>query len=282
MTMKTMKTKRWIGLLAAALTVLLVLPLVYAEDDRPERDRSQTQRLEPGSDESAAPGDEGETRAEASGDERAATRQRARTVRQVRSARPDGAEAGRGGMAAERRLRLRLGAGHESKIAGVLVTDVDPKQIDDDRVSLRPYWHGPFDGPDTLNLHVVTLLNDEQLDGEFDLVTRFILPDGHVFGEKIVPVDPASKAAREVDRPDLAPHPVEVRRPAPAGRVAKSAAMPASVEMPRRPSYVDTMLPCSGTSITKHGLYGTWTVQAIIRKDGKDIEMSETTFDIHR
>ena len=112
--------------------------------------------------------------------------------------------------------------------------------------------------------------------------TRFILPDGHLYEERVTPVDPQAEKGQEVSRPDLAPHPVEVRATSAAGAVARTAATPAHVQVPQDPSYVRTVLPVTGTWITKHGLYGTWTVQAIIRQDGKDIEMSETTFDVHR
>jgi hypothetical protein len=251
--------RRWIGLVAAALTVLLVLPLMMADEERPVRVDREDPRVE----RDDAPD--------------SAARDRGVSVRGVRGVRP-----GVGGLRDPRDSRGRTPGAEPTILAGVMITDTDPSLIQDPKVAVKPFWNGPFDGPDTLNLYVVTLFDATQLSEEFDLVTRFVLPDGHTYERRVVPVDPRAKAAREVSRPDIAPHPVAVRQTAPAGRMAEGMVTPAHVRVPEQPTFVTTVLPCSGTWITQHGLYGTWTVQAIIRRDGKDIEMSETTFDIHR
>jgi hypothetical protein len=259
MNVKRNTHRRWIGLVAAALTVLLVLPLMMADDERPVRV------------------DRDDPRVQRDGDREDAARERGTIVRDVRAVRP-----GVGGMRDPRGSRGQTPVAEPSILAGIVVTDTNPSLVQDPKVAVKPYWNGPFDGPDTLNLYVVTLFDANELSDEFDLVTRFVLPDGHTYEKRVVPVDPKAKAAREVSRPDIAPHPVAVRQTAPAGALTAAMAAPAHVRIPEQPSFVTTVLPCSGTWITQHGLYGTWTVQAIIRQNGKDIEMSETTFDIHR
>lgn len=248
---------RIIGLVAFSLAILLALPVAMADDPRPARadqDRSNVQN-------DAA---------------------RDRAVRAVRSERAGVAD--RGAARDPRGSRGEVPEQDSPVIGGILVTDTDPALIIDPAVSVRSFWNGPFDGQDTLNLYVVTLLDKNQLGTEeFDLLTRFVLPDGHVYEQRVMPVDPAAYVDREIDRPDIAPHPVALRAVRPAHQLTESLPAPAGmVRVPENPTFVQTILPCSGTWITKHGLYGTWKVEVIMRKNGEAIESAVTTFDILR
>lgn len=166
-------------------------------------------------------------------------------------------------------------------IRGVLVTDLDPALVvhDGNGYAGPPAHLGPFNAHRTLNLYVVTAMDPGQLGEEsFDQVTRFILPDGSTYETRVTPVDPSAEPGSTVERVELAPHPVTVARLVPGSAMAP--VMPPQAEMSGVESLALTsvMLPVSGTWITKHNLYGTWTVEVSLVRGGTTFATSSTTF----
>ena len=165
--------------------------------------------------------------------------------------------------------------GETHPVSGVIVTDVDPATVleDPSRIILNPRWNGPFRAHETLNLYIVTILDRRGI-GErpFDLVVRFILPDGSTYQKMIKPLDPAALPGDRARRPDLSPYPITLSRPTLVGPLASwlSEDGPA-VFNPRRMIFTSVTLPVSGTWITGHNLYGDWQVEVRAVRDGAEI-----------
>lgn len=171
-------------------------------------------------------------------------------------------------------------------ILAVLVTDLDPTALaDQDRLSIRASrWTGPFAAQETDNLYVLSVL-DRRVIGTapFDLVVKFKLPDGSTYQTRTVPVDPTEKSGRKVFRPDLAPKPIRVMGTGQLGvlsRVIPSEDMLAIV--PAFARFTSVRLPVSGTWITQHNLYGTWTIEISLKRGREILATSTRSFEMLR
>lgn len=167
-------------------------------------------------------------------------------------------------------------------VVGVVVTDIDPASVleDPSRIALNPRWNGPFPAHETLNLYIVTLMDRRGIGEQpFDLVVRFILPDGSTYQTMIKPLDPAALPGDHLRRPDLSPNEIAVSRPVLAGPLASW--LPRGDQMnfdPRRTSLATVTLPVSGTWITGHNLYGDWRVEVSARRDGVELGRESEEF----
>ncbi|RMG45741.1 MAG: hypothetical protein D6718_06645 [Acidobacteria bacterium] len=184
------------------------------------------------------------------------------------------------------RADLRAPAGNEPSeaIQAVVVTDQDPSSVFQPgrRFVLRPLSTGPFDAHRTLNLFIITVFDRRQMpEGNYDQVTRLILPDGSLYEERTTPVNPGAVPGQTITRPDLGPRPAKVKstprmrrlaRMLPAGTLSRAAA--------RNATYTSEILPVSGTWITKHNLYGTWKVEVALVRDGVTVSTGSTTFEL--
>ncbi len=168
-------------------------------------------------------------------------------------------------------------------IRAVVVTDQNPNAVfKEGRFVLRRLSTGPFDAHRTLNLYIVTVLDRRQLKpGSYDQITRLILPDGSLYEERVTPVDPAAVPGQSVSRPDLGPRPAEVK---PTPRMRRLARMlpPGTVRRgeARHAAFTSEVLPVSGTWITKHNLYGTWTVDVSLVRGGQTVATGSTQFEL--
>ncbi|GEM_PF-6156195 len=138
---------------------------------------------------------------------------------------------------------------------------------------------GPFDGPETVDLWVVTVFDRRQLSGSFDQVTRFILPDGHVYETRTTPVEPGALPGTTVMRRELAEVPVPVASTPRMKRIARM--LPRGTlrkKQKKNATFTKVRLPVSGTWITKHNLYGTWKVEVETWQDGKLVSSKTTRF----
>ncbi len=185
---------------------------------------------------------------------------------------------GSAGGAAEPAREASRGA-----LSGLFVTDVPPAAILAGESSpATPLWTGPFDPAAIDDLHVVAILDRRLVgDGPVDQVTRFVLPDGHLYELRVTPVDPAGAHGSSVAREELGPLPVPVQPVRPMRRTAR--ALPADLSGrvdPRHASFTTIVLPVSGTFITKHALYGTWTVEVALVRGRETVATTSTTFEI--
>ncbi len=139
---------------------------------------------------------------------------------------------------------------------------------------------GPFSGPDTNDLWVVTVYDRRQLASGFDQVTRFVLPDGHVYETRTTPVEPSALPGSRVIRKDIAEVPVPVQGTPRLRRVARM--LPKGTLRGRKrkknATFTTVRLPVSGTWVTKHNLYGTWKVEVETWQNGKLVSSSGTSF----
>lgn len=173
-----------------------------------------------------------------------------------------------------------------SAILAVVVMDQDPARLlRMDRHEFARLRHagghvfGPFVGPETNDVWVVTVYDRRQLDGPFDQVTRFILPDGNVYETRTTPVEPGALPGTRANRDDIAEVPVAVQGAPRLRRVARMLP-PGTIRAGQRrnATYTAVRLPVSGTWITKHNLYGKWKVEVETWKDGKLVSRGGTSF----
>jgi hypothetical protein len=157
------------------------------------------------------------------------------------------------------------------QLVEAVVTDVDPQSVlvAPRGRALQLGWAAQHDDSfhahETLNLWVVPIFDRRDLGTElFDLRARFVLPDGSTYEQRVLPVDPAGLAAPgQLLRPDIAPHAIDPLRPERMRRLARMTVSRAlsSSQARRNASFVQIMLPVSGTWITQHNLYGRWAVE---------------------
>lgn len=161
-----------------------------------------------------------------------------------------------------------------SPLLAATVTDVDPASL---RPPLRLTAKPSFDARTTDHVFIVAVYDRAALGPQpFDQRIRLLLPSGHLYQERVRPVDAgAGTTPTMVQRADLAVHPVRsaklsgVRLAAgAAGRGARDAAITKEV------------LPVSGSWVTRHGLYGTWTAEVSLVRDGKVLATTTTTFEL--
>lgn len=172
----------------------------------------------------------------------------------------------------------------EDAVSAVVVTNVDPTSLVGRRPKPAPasLQVGPFDGPDTLTLYVLTIYDRTRIGREpFDQVATFTLPDGAVFQTRIDPVDPLATAGSVMQRPDLGPESVELLDVTRLKRLAR--ALPTGLlnkRQMREGSFTQIKLPVSGTWITGHGLYGAWKVEIVAMQDGVAVSRRTSSFTI--
>ncbi len=167
----------------------------------------------------------------------------------------------------------------KTAIFKLVVTDADPAQLGQAPVIAQTAKR--YHAHDTLNLHIVAALRPEMLgEGAFEQVTTFVLPDGSVYESRITPMDLEAEEGATIKRADLAPHPVPVARLKPLGVTDA----PSVGRLKSRPvsglSFSQVMLPVSGTWITQHNLYGTWTVEVKLIRGDDVLGTATTTFDL--
>jgi len=168
-------------------------------------------------------------------------------------------------------------------ITGLVVTDVDPSTIlrEDGRYAGPKPFLGPFDAHDTLNVYVVAALDQARLGDEpFDQLTVFHLPDGSVYESRITPVDPQGSPGQTVERAELAPNPVRVSLVAPLAPLAANLPSAAGLDAAGDQVFTNVILPVSGTWITKHNLYGTWTAEVSLVRNGEVFATAQTSFEL--
>lgn len=168
-----------------------------------------------------------------------------------------------------------------SPILAVVVTDRVP-QAGDGQVLVSPLALGPFVGSTTTDLTVVTAY-DRRLLGiaPFDQVVTLTLPDGNRYSRRVIPTDPAAASPVTTSRPDVSITPVRVQSAPRMKRLAR--ALPAgtvSEAQMREAVYTTHSFPVSGTWITKHNLYGGWSVTVEVVRDNRVVATATSKFEI--
>ena len=184
---------------------------------------------------------------------------------------------------APRSMATTAAAPETQALTTVLVTDIDPARVAaEGRLSLHPDWNGPFRAHQTLAVWVVAVMDRRALGTDpLDVITRFVLPDGSVYQTVTTPVNPEATPGMTTERKDISPLPVEVVRPQPFSLLTSrrgTFGLDLDARALRAATFTSVMLPVSGTWITRHNLYGDWTVEVRLVRDGKEIGRGSRVF----
>ncbi len=166
-----------------------------------------------------------------------------------------------------------------------VVTDMNPRAIlplTERKITDPSVPTGPFNAHATVMLHILSVYDQRSVGhGSFEQITRFILPDGSLYGTRSVSVTPSLAPVKPtIPRAPNRIGPGSLRR-APSGPAARPAPRVGPIAIERRgPVYTEVLLPVSGTWITRHNLYGEWKVEIQAVRDGEVLAETVESFTI--
>ncbi|GEM_PF-5448221 len=163
-----------------------------------------------------------------------------------------------------------------------VVTDTNPRAIlplTKQKITDPSIPTGPFNAHRTVMLHILSVYDRRTFGRQpFTQITRFILPNGSLYGTRSVSVTPSPTPAEPPTPVGIAPVRTRGSRLGlPTQPVPRQA--PVGVER-GRPLYTEVLLPVSGTWITRHNLYGEWKVEIEAVRDGEVLASTTQSFTI--
>ena len=175
-------------------------------------------------------------------------------------------------------VRLPKGSRFPENVKKVIV-----RVVGQDRIRIRQsQWVGPFPAQETPSLYVYALFARHLVEGgAFDLQAEFLLPDGSSYQKRILPVSAEGGDKAMVMRRDLSPRMTRLSAPQELGILKQ--VMPSEDVARLTPAWTDYVavpLPVSGTWITKHNLYGEWTVAITLKRGRTVLAEQNQTFEI--
>lgn len=183
---------------------------------------------------------------------------------------------GRGGS------QTGTGRGNRAALLRIVVSPASPAAMLSGKAPVQ-LGSTTFGAQATPQLYLLGVYDRRLVGGQaFDQRLRLYLPDGSLYEERVIPVDPVATKAATVSRPDLAAHPVPVQAMPRMLRMARAVpGTPLTADTQREATYTTEILPVSGTWITQHGLYGTWTAEMIMERGGRELARTRTTFQLN-